>query len=243
MSEMRLLVIGESSGRPLAGGATSCYLVEYDGAKILLDIGSGALSVLERAVRFDEIDDIFISHFHSDHVADAGPAVYHRLISTQLGLVTRPLVFHSLEEGQLACAPYSVWRRTGLESGDDAGPFHVSYLAACHPVPALAMKVTAGGRTLVYTGDGSLTGELAGFCSGADILIAECSFYPGRGNAASAGHMNAGDVAALASKARPGLLVVSHLPVYGDRTEILDFIKNRYDSKVMLASTLLEVIV
>ena len=96
MSEMRLLVIGESSGRPLAGGATSCYLVEYDGAKILLDIGSGALSVLERAVRFDEIDDIFISHFHSDHVADAGPAVYHRLISTQLGLVTRPLVFHAL---------------------------------------------------------------------------------------------------------------------------------------------------
>ena len=57
MGNIRVTVIGESGGTPLAGGATSCYIVEADGYSVLLDIGSGALSLIQKIRSFDLIDD------------------------------------------------------------------------------------------------------------------------------------------------------------------------------------------
>ena len=54
--------------------------------------------------------------------------------------------------------------------------------------------------------------------------------------------MNANDVCTLAVKAEPDCLVLSHLPVYGDRGIILDYVRKRYEKgKVLLASPYLEV--
>ena len=77
MGKIKVVVIGESGGTPLAGGATSCYLVEADGYPVLLDIGSGALSLLQKIRSFDSIDDIIISHFHSDHVGSLGSLIFY----------------------------------------------------------------------------------------------------------------------------------------------------------------------
>ena len=42
-------------------------------------------------------------------------------------------------------------------------------------------------------------------------------------------------VAELAAAVAPGKLIVSHLPVYGDRNEILQCIKTRWKGEVLLA--------
>ena len=47
--------------------------------------------------------------------------------------------------------------------------------------------------------------------------------------------MDAVDVAELAAAVAPGKLIVSHLPVYGDRNEILRCIKTRWKGEVLLA--------
>ena len=235
---IRVTVIGESGGAPLPGGATSCYLVEGGGNRLLLDIGSGAISLLSRIIPFDSVNDIIISHFHSDHSADAGVAVYSRLISMQLGRDVQMLTFHAPSERDLANAPYSRVRLidSGLE--EMIGPFAVSYMRTRHPVPCFAVRLSYGGKSLVYTADGALTDELVSFSSNADILIAECSFYPGM-SGSGAGHMNASDVASLASAASPQNLVISHLPVYGDRKDILSYVSGRWNGRVLLASTFL----
>ena len=240
MGSIKVVVIGESGGVPLAGGATSCYLVEAEGHSILLDIGSGAISLLQRIRPFDSIDDRIISHFHSDHVADAGVAIYSRLISMQLGRSVRPLHFHAPEKRDLEMPPYS--HATAIDEGIDEriGPFSVSYMRTRHPVTCLAVKLSCGGRSVVYTADGAFSDSLASFSASADILIAECSFYPGTGNA-GAGHMDAYDVARLAGCASPGILVVSHLPVYGDRDEIAGYVKSRWNGNVLLARQFMEI--
>ena len=171
MGKIKVVVIGESGGTPLAGGATSCYLVEADGYPVLLDIGSGALSLLQKIRSFDSIDDIIISHFHSDHVADAGVAIYSRLIAMQLGRHVHPLRFHAMEKRELEIAPYS--SAVIIDEGitEKIGPFSVSYIRTVHPVPCLAVKLSYEGKSVVYTADGAFSGKIAEFSSSSDILL------------------------------------------------------------------------
>lgn len=239
---IKLTVIGECSGSPLASHATSCYLVEGEGTSLILDMGSASLSLLKGIRNFDSIEHVIISHSHPDHCADCAVAVYDRLIAMQCGRDVKPLVFHALEERELTFSPYSRFVKIDGQSREEIGEFSISYMKSEHPLDCLAVKVQdRQGHTLVYTADGALTDRLVSFSSGAHILIAECSFYPDMGNR-GAGHMNANDVCTLAVKAEPSCLVLSHLPVYGERGIILDYVSERYEKgKVLLASPYLEV--
>ena len=67
---MLLRIIGECGPYPKPLGATSCYLLETENNKIVLDMGSGAFSKLSDIVKPEEISAIVISHFHADHSAD-----------------------------------------------------------------------------------------------------------------------------------------------------------------------------
>lgn len=241
MSSIRLAVIGESSGAPTPGGATSSYLVQASGFPLVLDMGSASLSRLSSIIDFNTVTDVILSHRHPDHMADAPVAVYSRLIQMQLGKVSSPLVFHCPEDLGLEDDPYSHQKLVCGGTCETIGPFTVRYMETHHPVKTLATRLECGGRTLVYTADGALCDDLVSFCHGADILIAECSFYPGKGRNSKAGHMNADDCALLASRARPSVFIATHLPVYGDRREIGDYIKSRFDDTFHLASPLLEV--
>lgn len=67
-----LQVLG--SGGPIAddGRASTAYLVWIDGrSRVLIDAGGGAfLRFGEAGARFDQLEHIAISHYHTDHVAD-----------------------------------------------------------------------------------------------------------------------------------------------------------------------------
>ncbi len=239
---IKLTVIGECSGSPLASHATSCYLVEGEHTSIILDMGSASLSLLKRIRDFDSIEHIVISHFHPDHTADCAVAVYDRLIAMQCGREVKPLVFHAPEERDLTLPPYSRFVKIDGCCREEIGEFSLSYMKSEHPLDCLAVKVQdRAGHTLVYTADGALNDDLVKFSAGADMLIAECSFYPDKG-CGNAGHMNANDVCTLSEKARPSILVMSHLPVYGERGIILEYVRKRYiRGEVFLASPYLEV--
>jgi ribonuclease BN (tRNA processing enzyme) len=62
------------SGGPIAddGRASTAYVIWIDGAsRALLDVGGGAfLRFGEAGARFDDLDFIGLSHFHTDHSAD-----------------------------------------------------------------------------------------------------------------------------------------------------------------------------
>src|SRR5690625_3394139 len=58
---------------PNAGRPSSGYLVESSDVRILLDAGPGVATALTKHIRATELDAVFISHFHSDHVHDLLP--------------------------------------------------------------------------------------------------------------------------------------------------------------------------
>ena len=142
------------------------------------------------------------------------------------------------ELARLAMPPYSEAQAVHAGETVQIGPFSCSFLRTKHPVECLAVRVECAGGVLVYTADGAYTEELAAFAAGADVLITECSLYAGA-DGSRAGHMACTDAARLATRAKPGTLVLSHLPVYGDVQELLRDVQAVWDGKTLLASRLL----
>jgi ribonuclease BN (tRNA processing enzyme) len=72
---MKLTVVGCAGSYPSPDSPPSCYLIEHDGASLVLDMGNGALGQLQRYID-PVLDDGFLglvlSHCHIDHCADAG---------------------------------------------------------------------------------------------------------------------------------------------------------------------------
>lgn len=229
-------------------GACSGYLVEHDGTRILLDCGSGVAGSVQRACPLGKIDHVFVSHYHYDHVSDAGALMFARLVQRKVGEELGDITFYALGGSEQFEPDFSrlsmegASRAVAIDEGSrvDLGGLSLEFMRTSHPVSCLAARVRAAdGATLVYTADGALTEGLVDFCRGADALICECSLYEGYDGSVM-GHMSCEDVTALANAARPGTLVLSHLPIYGDverlRRWVVGHLEEGATGEVLLAS-------
>lgn len=66
---MRITILGNSSGGPYHGRHYTAQVVEADQHLFLVDCGEGTqMQLFHRKVRIDKCNQIFISHLHGDHV-------------------------------------------------------------------------------------------------------------------------------------------------------------------------------
>ncbi|UQZ81632.1 ribonuclease Z [Paenibacillus konkukensis] len=239
---MQLTVLGHWGAYPEAGEATSGYLLEHRGRRILLDCGSGVLSVLQNELALHELDAVFISHQHYDHIADLGCLQYACLIDTDLGKRTEPLPIYVAEPSEGAGTPAcrtmkgSVILPVGAGDSLELYGLKFEFFRTFHEVYCLGCKITDGQAALVYTADTYYDESLIGFCEGANVLVAETSFYADFQNARNYGHMNSAEVGYLASQAKAETVVLTHLPHFGDRTELIKEVKRHYGGEVILAA-------
>jgi ribonuclease BN (tRNA processing enzyme) len=236
---MKVTVIGYWGGFPAANEATSGYLFEHDGFRLLVDCGSGVLSKLQNYISVEELDAVVISHYHHDHVADIGPLQYARLIKTNLGasLQELPIYGHPFDrDGFARLAHKGITKAIAYdpEKPLEVGPFTITFMKTVHPVICYAMRITAGNATVVYTADSSYLPEFVPFSQNADLLICECNFYAGQ-NAAPAGHMTSEEAAAIARDANVGELLLTHLPHFGELSRLVSEAKAVFSGNVQLA--------
>jgi ribonuclease BN (tRNA processing enzyme) len=67
---MRVTVVGCAGSFPGPDSPASCYLLEAEGFRLVIDLGNGALGVLQRYAGLFSIDAICVSHLHADHCVD-----------------------------------------------------------------------------------------------------------------------------------------------------------------------------
>ncbi|MBO8183512.1 MAG: MBL fold metallo-hydrolase [Archaeoglobus sp.] len=68
---MRVVAVGSGTAVPSEGRSQSCYMIEKDGRKILVDAGMGTLLRLDQLdVDVREIEAILLTHNHLDHNGD-----------------------------------------------------------------------------------------------------------------------------------------------------------------------------
>ena len=155
---------------------------------------------------------MFVSHYHYDHVSDAGALMFARLVQRKVGEELGDITFYALGGSEQFEPDFSrlsmegASRAVAIDEGSrvDLGGLSLEFMRTSHPVPCLAACVRAAdGATLVYTADGALTEGLIDFCRGADALICECSLYEGYDGSVM-GHMSCEDVTALAERGPSG---------------------------------------
>ncbi|HEX6140782.1 MAG TPA: MBL fold metallo-hydrolase [Candidatus Limnocylindria bacterium] len=178
---MRLTIIGGCGAYPGAGQPCSGYLVSHGDFALLIDPGYGVATALsvDGAPRFDAV---LVSHGHPDHCADLNPLLRARAMAEP---VQPPLPVHA-QPGSLD-AVLALDRPEWLEgvvelhpfaAGDtfEIGPFAIRSALLPHPRPNAGVRLTAGGASLVYTGDCGPSDDLVRLASGADVLLAEATY-------------------------------------------------------------------
>jgi ribonuclease BN (tRNA processing enzyme) len=222
---MRLTVVGCSGSLAGPDSAASCYLLEADGFRLVIDFGNGSLGPLQRYAPMFGIDAVCLSHLHADHCVDLysysiartyspsgvqppipvyGPAGTAERIGLihgpdgDLGL-TKRFTFETLQPGKL-----------------EIGPFEVQLAHVNHPVETFAFRFAYGGRSLVYTGDTGPSEAVPALAAGADVFLSEAAFLEGPGLPPDI-HLTARQAADYASQAGVGKLVLTHLQPWTDR--------------------------
>ncbi|MDC3417250.1 MBL fold metallo-hydrolase [Aquibacillus salsiterrae] len=235
---MKLTVVGCWGAYPEQGAATSCYLVEKDGFTCVIDFGSGALSRIQAFKQILHINAVVLSHYHQDHIADIGVLQYSLLVQHSIHQTEGMLPIYGHELNREAFAKLSHQHTRGVAYNPNealkVGPFSFTFLKTVHPVPCYAMRISDGDTSIVYTADSSFQESFIPFCEGADLLVAEASFYEGQ-DGSNAGHMTSKDCADIAQQAGVKQLLLTHLPHFGDHQQLVKQAKHYYSGDVLLA--------
>lgn len=226
---MRLTVVGCAGSYPNAVSAASCYLVEHDGFRLVLDFGSGALGPMHNYADPCDLDGVLLSHLHADHFLDMCPLYVARRYQPG-GIPPRIPVYGPADVAQRLAVAYGMSPDPGMSDVFDlrpypageftVGPFTVTATRVKHPVACYALRVSAGGRTLVFSGDTGPCDALVEAARGADVALFEASCREGDDNPPDL-HMTARDAGTAARDAGVGRLILTHMVAWHDNSGAL----------------------
>lgn len=220
---MKLTVVGCAGSAPGPTSPASCYLVEHDGFRLVLDLGNGSFGPLQSYVDPAAVDAVFLSHLHADHCLDVAPFVVWHRYSGRPSTVRVPLYAPVAAERRLALAYdidgeglTDVFDFVPVEPGSFLlGPFEVTLARTAHPIECYAIRLTVDGRSLVYTGDTGPCERVVELARGADVLLAEAAHPPGSGLPPGL-HLTGREAGEHAAAAGVGRLLLTHIPSWVD---------------------------
>ena len=220
---MRLTVVGCAGSAPGPKSPASCYLVEHDGFRLVLDLGNGSFGALQGYADPASIDAVFLSHLHADHCLDVAPfVVWHRYsgrspeglvpLYAPVGAERRLALAYDMDGGALT----DVFDFVPVGPGSfTVGPFEVTLARTAHPVECYAIRLTVDGRSLVYTGDTGPSDRVVELARGADVLLAEAAHPPGLELPPEL-HLTGKEAGEHAAAAGVGRLLITHVPAWVD---------------------------
>lgn len=235
----RLVVVGCGTVVPEADRGCSSYYLELGRGRILLDCGAGAVQSLAREeLPWNELTDLVITHFHADHVgalpglffafkhgiqparqeplAVWGPPGTRRLFERLAAALGDFLLDPGFPVDIVEVSPGS---GAALSCGIELSVHETAHTEESHAVRLGGPEAAVG-----YTGDTGPTPGLGRFFEGVDLLVSECSLTDDQ---VGDNHLSPGRVAVIATEARPGLLLLSH---------IYPHVRQRYDVPALVAA-------
>jgi ribonuclease BN (tRNA processing enzyme) len=224
---MRVTVVGCAGSFPSAESAASCYLLEAEGFRLVIDMGNGALGALQKYAPLFGIDAICLSHLHGDHCIDLSAYAvarhYYGASVTGAEVPLLPVYAPAGAAERLApafglVADELIERFTfeRLTPGSfEIGPFAVTTAHVNHTVEAFGFRVSHDGWTMAYSGDTGESAALVELARDADLLLAEATFLDRPGNPLGV-HLSARQAGQHAAKAGVGHLVLTHLVTTND---------------------------
>jgi ribonuclease BN (tRNA processing enzyme) len=223
---LELTILGTGDAFASHGRFQSGYIIDSADCRILMEVGPTTLCAMKRMdFKPADIDVVLVSHLHGDHFGGlpfllleylyesprrstltiAGPQHLEertwRLFRTMFP-GTKPDIDRLL----------SKLRFVVLEPGIDKkiGPVRVRAMRTPHMKRdfSLALKVTAAGKTVAFSGDSGWTEEMVSFVAGANLFLCECTYFE---SSQLDFHMNYPQLDANRSRFDVGRMVLTHI--------------------------------
>ncbi|MES2170341.1 MAG: MBL fold metallo-hydrolase [Actinomycetota bacterium] len=245
--KVKFTPLGTSTPYPRPDNACSGYLLQHETTNIWVDAGTGTLAELQRHIALGDLDAIWISHAHADHSADLLTAYYAlRFGETELAHPVPLFCPPGLRERLAAfLGPQAV---KGLPKAFDFHEHHswsehgfggieLAWGPVDHGMPAYALRATAGGRAVAYSGDTAYCESLVEIAQGTDLLLCEVGYSskPALGENVHCTPEDAGRTAREAGVAR---LALTHLALAPDEAKARA--SAVYEGEVLIAQPGLE---
>ena len=241
---MKLTIVGCAGSYPNAAGPASSYLVEHEGYTIVMDLGNGALGPLHTHIDPLAVDAVLLSHLHADHFLDMCSYYVLRRYHPA-GIPPRIPVYGPPDSNYRMATAYGMSPEPGMVDVFDVrsypdgeftlGPFTVQVARVYHPVTAYALRLTAGGKVLTFSGDSAPCEALVGIARDADIALFEASYREGDDNPQGL-HMTPRESAGLAAAAGARRLLLTHMVTWHDNSEALASAQAEFGDAVDLAT-------
>ena len=170
-------------------------LLDLGGRKAVIDCGIGVTRALaEAGESLKDLDLIFVTHLHSDHVLELGPLIHTAWTTGMTGPVTvfgppgiedywrhflASMAFDNAirvaDEGRRPLTDLVAVRPFAEGEVMAERGYRVSALRVDHPpvTDCFALKVEAAGKTVVFSADTAWFPPMTPFARGADVLVHE----------------------------------------------------------------------
>jgi ribonuclease BN (tRNA processing enzyme) len=190
---MKVKILGCGDAFSSGGRHNTCFYVRSEAGNFLIDCGSSSLASLKsNKLSSQDIDCVFISHFHGDHFAglpfillDAAivqkrkkelfivspPGCKERL--KKLFDILYPGVYDRIKKLDLRYVEFEAGKSVKLFNNLNFEPFSVNHSAQTLPH---GFKITIGNKSLGYSGDTGWTDTLFDIAKDTDAFICECNF-------------------------------------------------------------------
>ncbi len=222
---MKLVVLGSGTSVPHTSRAAAAYWLETESGNLLLDISADAPHrMAEEQLDWANLDAIWISHFHLDHLGGLAPFLFGTRSAPQTqerrkrlgiyGAAGFKRILAAIDQAndyRLLNQPFPV-ELIEIEPGSDfeiLPALSAETFSTPHTKESLAIRLKdKSGTVLVYTSDTGYSDGLTEFAKGASLLLMECSFHKHKPVKT---HLELSDAMQLARNCQPQNLVLSHL--------------------------------
>jgi ribonuclease BN (tRNA processing enzyme) len=220
---MKLTVLGSGSTVPHPRRTSSAYWLETSGGNILLDCSATAPHQMAKfGVDWPDLDAIWISHFHMDHVGGLGPLFAGIKHATQMRDRTKPLTLYGpigfekvfdgisyIRDYKLREQPFPVHvvEMEPEQRFDILAGVAAVTMKTPHTDESLAIRISDNRSTLMYSADTGHDDRLADFANGVDLMVLECTFVHEK---SSAKHLILREAIELINKAMSRRAMLTH---------------------------------
>jgi ribonuclease BN (tRNA processing enzyme) len=233
-------VLGSCGAFPEPGRACSGFAVDWDGYRLVLDLGYGTLPRLLAHWPDGSPDAVAITHEHPDHCVDLHGLFRMRYYGgargPRLPLYCPPGVLGRLQELEPDADLTVVFDVHPLPGTYRSGPFELTGLALQHFVPNAGIRLAAGGVTLAYTGDTGPDPVVADLGRDADLFIVEATDRDGETQRATRNLMTSAEAGRWARRANARGLMLTHFWPGNDRAAAVTAAAAEFGADVLAAS-------